>query len=785
MSSDAVLSPEATQGSRCACSSALGTEKPFRAQRRWGPSKKKRAQHGCSAEWTSCNASYSDTGNPKEDFYHKNQHADQRQREKTRVAKNRAYAARGFRGVPKGDNKFDRDEFVVRIARKARVRSGTETHRSRKEDTIVRTLDLPDRPGTPSDSEVELALLRAGIEPNPGPHKKGANGRSRGLGSSAPSPGREASRNARFKLKMFTPREEFRQRFNAIRDHKDYDGLLKMAEELNVPTIDHDGQRMLADDVAALVEFAVEDLPVQQAKLVKAPDEHADSSPDTSQADTVASEILKAGHVGATDQEISEVAHCRTGGLKSYVQDDEVYLGPTNPQVNAPHATRGPLDGVHPSMAEVTAGFRMYGSIVRPLSVEYNTMSMGQESRHSSDRSIPVIEQPIVYGRSEYSLAHWPFQRLIGWLWAAYAVIGSQRPARHCSSWWLVYWPIYLSLCFFEKLGFITDESFMFCPHLINEAVQDYALVTGPDVVRINSRPKMLRLACLPIYDYLKTNWLAGSEIIIAGILSRSLNFRSVPNRPQLPPQQYVDALNIDPVESWALSRRSLQLGIAPVRWIYRSPGAGMWMLDPFIYVLLAGAALVLGISGCYLLVRYLVTRPSRWIAMTLRPSFGALLKDFAEMFRKPISAFMMSLGSLYEIGLKTISSLLESQLLKSGWPSLLTRWNDVMSYVVSIRNTTSSDHLVALASALSPLLSSNLTQSLKKAAGSTLESMSSKLIQDPISPPSRTPSMLALGLLSMFPFLIVLLLSWRLRRRIVSTMRTTLRRLRVRLFQT
>ena len=179
-----------------------------------------------------------------------------------------------------------------------------------------------------------------------------------------------------------------------------------------------------------------------------------------------------------------------------------------------------PLDGWSPDDKLLTAALRASGMEVLGCAVDYRTMAKPDsvhDDRLVSDRAIPVVQEPIVFGYVSIVVP----KPVPSW----------RESLTGCLSGY------YKLLC--SKVGIEKRETmpinFVFCPHQVSATLITYPANVSQETVENSSRQKILRLPSLPIPQQMAAQVAAGSEFVTNKVAVHQLNVMGAcfpPSRP-------------------------------------------------------------------------------------------------------------------------------------------------------------------------------------------------------------------------------------------------------------
>lgn len=179
-----------------------------------------------------------------------------------------------------------------------------------------------------------------------------------------------------------------------------------------------------------------------------------------------------------------------------------------------------PLDGWSPDDKLLRAALQASGMEVLGCAVDYRTMAKpdsAHDDRLVSDRAIPVVQEPIVFGYVSIVVP----KPIPSW----------RESLTGCLTGY------YKHLC--SKVGIEKRETmpinFVFCPHQVSATLITYPANVSQETVENSSRQKILRLPSLPIPQQMAAQVASGSEFVTNKIAVRQLNVMGAcfpPSRP-------------------------------------------------------------------------------------------------------------------------------------------------------------------------------------------------------------------------------------------------------------
>jgi len=168
------------------------------------------------------------------------------------------------------------------------------------------------------------------------------------------------------------------------------------------------------------------------------------------------------------------------------------------------------LDGEHPDSDVLDENFEeVCGEVVRTHSLEYSTVKYEGDNRLLSQTMSPIAER-------DYVLGSWIIEEPLdtfGNLFHKTAVwLGFEEAA------WTV-----LDKCFLDP---DSRREFLFAPHLVSCAIADSRNETSLDVLKTNTRARLMRISSFPVEDTVAIRVFAGSELVALLVGMNVLNLR-------------------------------------------------------------------------------------------------------------------------------------------------------------------------------------------------------------------------------------------------------------------
>lgn len=557
-----------------------------------------------------------------------------------------------------------------------------------------------------SRAVVEAALLRAGIEPNPGPghRKKGQH------------PGKAAqAANARTKstVSVVVSRKELEARerqpapagTKAVSESdEEYDLDSAIAEVFSTtatksPTPKEEEAVATAAPVVVTVNHVVE------APL-----------PDPSK--------LKAGEVKVVNTDPTQPPPPHTRHLVTTVPLE----------TNSIHPKRRLLDGVHPTVDGIATAFMIDGcDSATVCSCVYRAEPMDQDTRTGSVRPIKRLEQELLIADADVRVVRID----LGWspLTAVakkvYAVTTKVKESLGTAG---LDGPlgVVVGFCSHISIGmemaYGSTEQVTFAPHLLTEVTNEYSEKADLTVIQSSSRQKALRQTSLPISDHLSHQLMVGTDKLVPALIPGSLNAPgAVPDPNRLSPLQYVTDLNINMTRQ-IQQGRSMPSGTAQMRLVLKSRLARLLIWATFILLYLLTVMSVLLILGVSTMAIYRIMRLFLWIAKTPLLSAAGYASGCLGIYPRAIIFVSATFVSLSALMCVTTIAQLKSQATTSGRSVLHTLSLARQSCVSKLRDTIMVPLLGAGLHTLIRSSNWNPIQSIKMLAGSIQDTMRSKL---------------------------------------------------------
>jgi hypothetical protein len=174
------------------------------------------------------------------------------------------------------------------------------------------------------------------------------------------------------------------------------------------------------------------------------------------------------------------------------------------------------LDGEHPATGLLDENFyKLTGELIRTTSLKYSTVKYRGDFRLSSLTMTPVLEE-------DYVLGSWiTDMNPIGWLGKASLKVaewlgfGRSGDAEN-KAWKLIA----------KFMGPNDHREILFAPHLVSCAIADSRNETSIDVLKANTRARLMRISSFPLEDTIAIRVLAGSELVGILVAMTVLNLR-------------------------------------------------------------------------------------------------------------------------------------------------------------------------------------------------------------------------------------------------------------------
>lgn len=576
---------------------------------------------------------------------------------KTVAAKKREYQERGFLERKGNSEKRLAREQKAFFARCKRQRTGTDHPVSvprtmltestlgmiRREEKALRSIGLSSRdfethshPVHEAEEDmpqfletvvevqpsqvIETALLRAGVEPNPGPQRK---------------PGSRPGKNQRAAEKRESQTINLKRFLNKGRGES-CEVVEKTLHASHDSTMDALDEVFSVSSKHSSTQAESEDAPVEQGPVVRQ-------------------------RMTDVDVEIINDNRLPLDGIH-----------PTAKQVVAAYAAHGTpakVHGIAYHLEKMTQEIRT--SSKRPIPVIHQSLVVGEV--HSTvlkpDTGMAILDRTLLKAES----ARHGIARIFGEgaaandTWMTHPIERAAHGVEHLLD--------MLTAPFWE------EQRIEFCPHMLTEVIEDYNLKTNLDIVQTNTKSKLARLTSLPVRDAAQHSYQVGSELLVSGVAQDQLNCARV-QPPQLlcDPVSYVNALNDQAQTSTISMLRSTQLGCAQVKSVLNTPLVHSLTLEQCLFCLLLLAAAAPSIFAALILALYLVMPHLVWIAITLRPLLEVLGNGYVGIFLNLILAFSTIFLISYRHGLWRMLIRCGSRILTYGLRALLILWNAARS---------------------------------------------------------------------------------------------------------
>lgn len=373
----------------------------------------------------------------------------------------------------------------------------------------------------------------------------------------------------------------------------------------------------------------------------------------------------------------------------------------------APKTSRKALDGIRPTDKEVRKA--LLHSDVFPWTpiVTYDVYGMSQERRPLASQNVPRSQQALWRGKCEICVTFdEKSPRRNSWL-LHYCHMNRKNQSRSCNTdlhWWsrlaasVLFWWSSLWLWFLSAEKATHLRAFQFAPCLIDEVVASYPNGVCLDVLRQNARCRMLRLVALPVKDAERSDILWGSEMLALGCTSRLNSPPDQVYEHPLGPDWCSDALRcsgtglvdvmlwICKAIVWAcllLADACLLLGIVLLMWVYPIPHhllSTMQRLRVFASTTLSSIR-VPKISVPSMRLSFRATRPLVWTVRILLLFVVALQNVYCAIYHPLILRSYPLLIPLQIGGCLIIFALGSLNLSKSGCPSRRTTRSEENNY--------------------------------------------------------------------------------------------------------
>lgn len=419
-----------------------------------------------------------------------------RDRTKQRNADTARFRERGLR-TRKQLSKIERREY----ARFAREASGTNhpSDGKRRERLWNQVVER---------SVIESSLIRAGVEPNPGPQKPGA-----------------------------------RMSHKKVPRGKVHFDVTRRAQR-------NEQARVMGEQDAAR-DRAQEDV---EAMGLQEPEQHAEPHRTTGRVMTVFEDPSNDNYV--EPQEPAPQPNATTengpaqGNERAEAREEEAEEAAKPLPCTQDKAEEEakpdlrPLDGARPEARYIESGLAELGFVDPDVTeIAYRVKKMHEHDlRIIPDRGVPIVKQPYILGRISYSVEQEVDDMdFIDWVWS-----------------------------FFTELR--RDGTIYFAPHLVSAALLDSPHDTNFEAIRANVRARIRRIPGFPVTDKWSLLVVEGSEIVATCCALNQLNSTWAPDPAQSEAQWSVSDCDEEPATFRKSAGRYMPLATGRMRRICQHP---------------------------------------------------------------------------------------------------------------------------------------------------------------------------------------------------------------------
>lgn len=221
-----------------------------------------------------------------------------------------------------------------------------------------------------------------------------------------------------------------------------------------------------------------------------------------------------------------------------------------------------------------------------------------------------------------------------------------------------------------------TQAPIHFVPHMLTETVQESPLKTDVKTMMLNSRQRATRLTSLPVPDHMQDTVLTGNDILAAGVVTDRLNLLTPAGeqaRDRCDPLAYTDALSVQVQHQLIQDQRCMQSGTGRLMLDFHNPTLLKLTKDQLYFLMSLLVVAVLVIIGALILGSSPVMPLFRLIVMILKLSVGVLRNVcyVTTLLLTPqnyLNLANSAISSLKIISRRSQSLLTGASALVSGW---------------------------------------------------------------------------------------------------------------------